>query len=105
MRDALAEMQEFIRGRSRGDLDEDRMLMLALVKEMEIVGEAANALSDETRELAPDVPWIDVIGMRHRLVHAYHDINLDILWQACQQDVPQLATAVRRMLKAFETQD
>jgi uncharacterized protein with HEPN domain len=98
MRDALSEIQSFILSRRRSELDENRMLLLALVKEIEIVGEAANALSPETLKLAPDVPWVDVIGMRHRMVHAYDDINRDILWRTCTRDAPALLEAVERML-------
>ena len=57
------------------------MLVLSLVKEVEIVGEAAYKVSAATRGSLPSIPWADVIGMRHRLIHAYFDINLDVLWQ------------------------
>ncbi len=64
------------------------MLVLALVKAIEIIGEAASQVSEETRAQLPGLPWADMIAMRHRLVHAYFDINLDILWQTVQQDLP-----------------
>lgn len=102
MRDALAEIAHFVHGRAKADLDSDRMLLLALVKEIEIVGEAANALTAEALQLAPEVPWVDVIGMRHRLVYAYDDINTDIVWRTCTTDVPMLTQAVAKMLVHFE---
>jgi len=79
MLDATEEALSFARGRSREDLRIDRQLVLALVKEVEIIGEAAYRISQETRESLQEIPWEDIIGMRHRLVHAYFDINLDIL--------------------------
>jgi uncharacterized protein with HEPN domain len=94
MLDAAREVIAFARGRSRADLSSDRMLVLALVKDIEIIGEAAYQISEITRKSLPDIPWDDIIGMRHRLVHAYFDINLDILWQTVQQDIPGLIAAL-----------
>lgn len=98
MLDAAEEALLFARGRSREDLGVDRQLVLALVKEVEIIGEAAFRVSHETREHLPEIPWEDIIGMRHRLVHAYFDINLDILWQTVQQDLPPLVSALRQSM-------
>ena len=78
MVDAAREAVSFAAGRTRGDLDADRQLVMALVKEIEIVGEAAARVSEATREHLPDIPWDELIGMRNRLVHAYLDVNLDM---------------------------
>ena len=90
MLDAASEAVGFAQGRTRADLNKDSMLVLALIKDIEVVGEAAYQISTVTREELPDIPWDDIIGMRHRLVHAYFDINLDILWQTVQHDLPAL---------------
>ena len=90
MVDAAREAASFAAGRTRGDLDADRQLVMALVKEIEIVGEAAARVSEATREHLPDIPWDELIGMRNRLVHAYFDVNLDIVWQTVQEDLPKL---------------
>ena len=95
MLDAAEEAMGFAQGRERRDLDQDRKLTLALVKEIEIIGEAAYQISDETRARLRDIPWDDIVGMRHRLVHAYFDINLDILWKTIQEDLPLLAEGLR----------
>ncbi len=94
MRDAAREAVAFIQGKNRVDLNDDRMLAFALVKAIEIVGEAANQVSATTRDELPEIPWADIVGMRHRLIHAYFDINLDILWQTIQRDLPPLITAL-----------
>jgi uncharacterized protein with HEPN domain len=78
----------------------DRMLVLALVKEIEIVGEAASQISQEAREQLPGIPWADIVGMRHRLVHAYFDINLEILWQTVQGDLPSLVAELEQVVRA-----
>jgi uncharacterized protein with HEPN domain len=100
MLDAAREAISFTEGRTRADLEVDRMLVLALVKEIEIVGEAASQISQEAREQMPSIPWPDIVGMRHRLVHAYFDINLEILWQTVQGDLPPLVVELERVVRA-----
>lgn len=99
MLDAAREAIEFVQDRTRTDLDSNRMLVLSLVKEIEIVGEAANQTSKTTREQLPEIPWADIVGMRNRLVHAYFDINLEILWRTVQHDLPPLIAVLERALK------
>ena len=98
MLDAAREALSFVRGSSRSELNENRMLVLSLVKEVEIIGEAAYRISETTRGTLPSIPWADVIGMRHRLVHAYFDINLDVLWQTLVVDLPELIPAIESAL-------
>jgi uncharacterized protein with HEPN domain len=98
MIDAAREAVSFAQGRSRGDLEMDRMLVLSLVKAIEIVGEAAFQISKPTRDELPSIPWEDIISMRHRLVHAYFDINIDILWQTVQSDLPTLIAQIESLL-------
>lgn len=90
MADAAGSALRFIKDRSRADLDTDEMLCFALVRAIEIVGEAAARLSDETRSEISDIPWAAVIGMRNRLIHAYFDINRDILWVTAHDALPDL---------------
>ena len=99
MADAAREALSFAKGRTRADLQTDRMLVLSLVKEIEIIGEAASKISEETRDLLPDIPWPDLTGMRHRLIHAYFDINVEVVWQTIVQDVPSLLSLLERTLE------
>jgi uncharacterized protein with HEPN domain len=73
---------------------------LALVKAVEILGEAAYQTSEETRGRLPDIPWDDIIGMRHRLVHAYFSINLNILWRTVKDDLLPLIESLKVELEA-----
>jgi uncharacterized protein with HEPN domain len=98
MLDAACEAVEFARNSRRKDLDGDRKLTLALVKDVEIIGEAAYQISEDTRRTLPEIPWEDIVGMRHRLVHAYFDINLDILWKTVQEDLPPLVRILSEKL-------
>ncbi|WP_200254375.1 DUF86 domain-containing protein [Thiococcus pfennigii] len=66
------------------------MRLFALVRSIAIIGEAANKTSEETRSATPHIPWKAIIGMRHRLIHAYVAIDADILWVAATAEVPAL---------------
>ena len=90
MLDAARDAVGFAKGKSRKDLDLNRQLVLAVVKCVEIIGEAASQISEETQAEIPYLPWNEMINMRHRLVHAYYDINLNIVWVTIQQDLPSL---------------
>ena len=98
MLDAAQEAIEFAHGHTRADLDGDRKLVLALVKDIEIIREAAYQVSQTAREQQSGIPWDDIIGMRHRLVHAYFDINRDVLWRTVQDDLPPLLQELREIL-------
>ncbi len=98
MLDAAEEAMSFADGQTRADLDYDRKLVLALVKDIEIIGEAAYRITPAVQEEMPDIPWDDIVGMRHRLVHAYFDINLDILWRTVQDDLPPLVLLLQNHL-------
>jgi uncharacterized protein with HEPN domain len=90
MRDYAAEAVGFSQGRTRADLDGDRMFMLATCRLLEMLGEAACQIPQASRDAAPGVPWAQIIGLHHRLVHAYDQINLDILWNIVSVDLPPL---------------
>ncbi len=95
MIEAAEAAQRFVAGRKRGDLDQDDMLLFALVRAIEIVGEAASKVSPETKAATPDVPWPAIVAMRNRLVHAYFDIDRDILWKTISVEIPDLLSLLR----------
>ena len=98
MLDAAREALGFVQGRNRVDLNSDRQLVLALVKAIEIIGEAAFRTSENSRAQFPEIRWEDIVGMRHRLVHAYFDINLDVLWKTVQDDLAPLIACLEQVL-------
>ena len=87
---AAREAQSFATGRAEADLVHDRQLTLAMLKSVEIIGEAAARTTEETRVKYPSLPWADMIGMRNRLVHAYFDIDLALLWNTVTTDLSLL---------------
>jgi len=90
MIEAAREIRLFTKGKTEDALRRDRILTLALVKEIEIIGEAASKVSQEAREQIPGIEWQDVIGMRNRLIHAYFEIDESILWDTVIHDIPKL---------------
>ncbi len=90
MLEAARETQSFARGRTLDLLDCDRQLLLALIKDIEIVGEAAAQVTEPGRRDAPEMPWESIVGTCNRLVHAYFDVNPVIVWKTVEEDRPQL---------------
>lgn len=97
MLDSAKEAISFTIGKGRNDLNTDRMLALSLIKSLEIIGEAASRISKEIRHQNPQIPWMDIITMRNRLIHAYFDINLDILWNTVIHDLPPLISELEKI--------
>ena len=99
MLDAAKEALSFAHGQPREKLNSDRKLVLALVKSIEIIGEAANNVTEDTRTELHSIPWLDIIGMRHRLVHAYFDVDLNVLWKTLKEDLPPLIIALEAIFR------
>src|SRR5687768_3058371 len=90
MIEAAEAAAHFIEGRIHEDLDRDQMLLFAVVHAIEILGEAANKISLETRDAAPEVPWAAIVSMRNRLIHGYFDTNTAIVWKTATVEIPEL---------------
>jgi len=95
---AAREAIAFTEGETRISLQADRKLILALAMEITIIGEATARLSDELKSEHPEIPWSAIVGMRNVLVHAYFRIDLDIVWEAINQDLPQLIAQLERIM-------
>jgi uncharacterized protein with HEPN domain len=93
MRDAAAAALTFAADKKRVDLDGDLMFQFAIVRALEIIGEAAARLADATRDDHPEIPWTNMIGMRNRLVHGYFDVDLDVVWRTVEGHLAPLVLA------------
>ena len=98
MLDHALEAISMVGKRQREDLRQDRMLELALVRLAEIIGEAAARVSPEGRKEYPSIPWPEIIGMRNRLVHGYDQVDLDVLWDTIEFDLPPLIETLQEIL-------
>ena len=99
MLDAADAANRFIAGRKRADLDADQMLLFAVVRAIEILGEAAGKVSEETRSLIGAIPWSHIVGMRNRLINGYFDIDAEIVWKTVSEELPALAPQLRLALQ------
>lgn len=105
IRDAATTAINFVGNRGRDDLDQDQMLSLALVRLIEIIGEAANNISPPCQTTYNQIPWREIIGMRNRVVHAYFEVDLDIIWQVIVDDLPLLLRAVSQAIQEIQEQN
>lgn len=101
MRDAMEEALMFSKSKSLEDLNCDRMLALAIIKDLEIMGEAASQISPSLKSKHSHIPWNAIISTRNRLVHGYFNINLEIVWNTIEKDIPLLLRQVKEILKVL----
>ncbi len=99
MLDHIEEAIELSESRTRTDLDSDRVFYLALLKLVEIAGEAASRVPASVQEQNSTIPWRELIGTRNRLVHGYDAVDHDILWTIVADDFRPLAEQIKVLLK------
>lgn len=87
---AARDAVDFAEGVSYAEFERDRQTQLSILKALEIVGEAAAHISEDTRKAYPAIPWTEIVGMRNRLVHVYFDIDLPLVWDTVRHDLPVL---------------
>ena len=87
---AARDAAEFASGLKFSQFDDSRLHQNAVLKAIEIVGEAASKVSDTTRTAYPDIPWEEIVGMRNRLVHAYFEVDRVLVWRTVRDDIPAL---------------
>jgi uncharacterized protein with HEPN domain len=89
---------EYTSGLTRDQVFTDSMRFDGVLHNFHVIGEAVKALPEAVRSQYPDIPWKDIAGMRDFIAHAYFMLDLDILWQGIEKDVPQLRARVREIL-------
>ncbi len=95
MIDAAESIAQFIHGRARADLDKDLLLQFAVLRAVEIIGEAASRVSSETQSNTPQVPWRTIIAMRNRLIHGYFEIDTEIVWKTVTEEIPAVVEVLK----------
>jgi uncharacterized protein with HEPN domain len=98
MLDMSIQAREILSGKNRVDFNQEIVLQLALTHLIQVIGEAAQQVSKEFQDLHPQVPWREIIGMRHRLVHDYLNVDEDVVWEVVQNDLPQLVTILEEII-------
>jgi uncharacterized protein with HEPN domain len=100
MRDHARKALALCAGKTRAQFDADETLRLALSYLLQIIGEAASHVSRDTKRAHPDIPWRSIVGMRHRLVHGYFQIDEDVVWKTVTTELEPLLTAIEELLKS-----
>ena len=95
-RDALA----FVKDATKDDLKNDKMLAFAVTRAIEVIGEAADHVSETFRDGHPQIPWRQIIGARNRLIHGYFAVDLDIVWQVVTQNLPELIEELEQLVES-----
>ena len=99
MLDYIEETVALAKDRTRADIESDRVFFLALLKLVEIVGEAATRISEPMQTAHSEIPWYEIIGTRNRLIHGYDAVDYNILWDIVTADFPPLARQIKAMLQ------
>ena len=96
--EAIDTIFEFVGGVSKEHFLSNKMMQFAIIKNLEIVGEAAYLLTKDLKQNHPEVEWKDIEGMRHFLVHEYYQISNEIIWQTIENDLESLKTKVNKII-------
>lgn len=99
--DAISAIERYLK-RGRATFEQDELLQRWFVSNLQTIGEAARALPEDVRAMAPEVEWHKIVGMRNVLVHGSFDIDLDIVWDAASRDAPALRPHIEQLLKRLE---
>lgn len=104
MLEAIAAIERHLH-RGKAAFEQDELLQGWFVRNLQIIGEAARALPEEVRALAPEIEWPKIVGMRNVLVHGYFDIDAEIVWQAASRDALALRPRIEQLLQRLEGQE
>ncbi|MEW6184631.1 MAG: DUF86 domain-containing protein [Thermodesulfobacteriota bacterium] len=102
---AAREAVSFVKGLTFDQFQNSRVHQLAVLKALETIGEAAGRLSKEKREFHSEIPWLEIIGMRNRLIHGYFEIDLKKVWDTATNDLGSLISRLEKIVPPDESQD
>ncbi len=100
--DAINLIEEYLKDKSYEEFKDNHMLQDAVIRELEIIGEAAKNLSKEFRNKHSDIPWRQIAGMSDKLIHGYFGVDLDAVWDTATIDIPSLKERLQEILKKEE---
>jgi uncharacterized protein with HEPN domain len=99
---ACESIERYIKNKVFNDFDKDEMMQDAVIRKIEILGEASNRISEETKTRFPDLPWDKMKGMRNILIHMYDELDLNIIWDTVTKDIPPLKTRLSKLLPSIK---
>ena len=96
---SIDEVIEFVEGLDFGGFVKDRKTVNAVIRSLEVMGEAVKKIPVEVRDRYPNIPWKHIAGMRDKLIHEYHGVDLEIVWKVIKEEIPPLKPAFERVLR------
>ena len=98
MLDSARDALSLLEGKGREDFEADRALKIAITHLLQVIGEAAGRVSKDFRDSRPEIPWRQVVGMRHKVVHEYFAVDENVIWQTAVEDLPALIVLLDTIL-------
>ena len=98
---AISDIRSFVQGMSADGFKSDKKTVNAVIRSLEIIGEATGKIPMDIRSGYSHVPWDEIMGMRNRLIHEYFGVDLDIVWQTIKEDLMPLETAIKEILSDY----
>ncbi len=105
IQDAISDIDGFLAGLSKEEFLQNKEKQYAVLRALEIIGEATKNLSKETKSASPEINWNDIAGMRDKLIHQYFGVNLDLVWETVRKNLPKLKVEISGILKEIDKRD
>ncbi|OGY57442.1 MAG: hypothetical protein A3H67_02185 [Candidatus Buchananbacteria bacterium RIFCSPLOWO2_02_FULL_46_11b] len=97
IKDAIGKIEKYSKNLSFNKFSKNNLVIDAIVRNLEVIGEAAKNISVKFKDEYKDIPWNKIAGMRNIIVHEYFNVDLEILWKTIQQDIPKLKKAIKKI--------
>lgn len=95
--ESISKIEVYVEGVSKEKFMEKSLIQDAVIRKIEIIGEASKMISEKTRSKNPKIPWKDIAGMRDKLIHSYFGVDLDAIWETVKKDIPTLKKELQKL--------
>ena len=95
---ACRKIRDFTQGMSQADFEKNELVQSAVIREFQVLGEAARMISEESKTQYDSNPWPVIAGTRNRLIHEYFDIRIDVVWETVQENIPDLTHQIQSII-------